>query len=69
MHPAPTSEIPAQLIALFAALMLVAQLLLAVQRMLLTSIRLFAIQSLFLAGSPRLWRIRTTRSTFMSSWR
>jgi hydrogenase-4 component E len=50
MHPAPTSEIPAQLIALFAALMLVAQLLLAVQRMLLTSIRLFAIQSLFLAG-------------------
>jgi hydrogenase-4 component E len=50
MHPAPASEIPAQLIALFAALMLVAQLLLAVQRMLLTSIRLFAIQSLFLAG-------------------
>ena len=50
MHPAPTSEIPAQLIALFAALMLVAQLLLAVQRMLLTSIRLYAIQSLFLAG-------------------
>ena len=50
MHTAPTSEIPAQLIALFAALMLVAQLLLAVQRMLLTSIRLYAIQSLFLAG-------------------
>jgi hydrogenase-4 component E len=50
MHPAPASEIPAQLIALFAALMLVAQLLLAVQRMLLTSIRLFAIQSLFLSG-------------------
>jgi hydrogenase-4 component E len=50
MHTPPASEIPAQLIALFAALMLVAQLLLAVQRMLLTSIRLFAIQSLFLAG-------------------
>jgi len=50
MHAALPSEIPAQLIALFAALMLVAQLLLAVQRMLLTSIRLFAIQSLFLAG-------------------
>ena len=39
-----------QLIALFAALMLVVQLLLVVQRMLLTSIRLFAIQSVFLAG-------------------
>ncbi len=50
MHPAPPFEIPAQLIALFAALMLVVQLLLAVQRMLLTSIRLFAIQSLFLAA-------------------
>lgn len=50
IHPAPASEVPAQLIALFAALMLVAQLLLAVQRMLLTSIRLYAIQSLFLAG-------------------
>jgi len=50
MHTPPASEIPAQLIALFAALMLVAQMLLAVQRMLLTSIRLFAIQSLFLAG-------------------
>ena len=47
--PVP-SEIPAQLIALFAALMLVVQLLLVVQRMLLTSIRLFAIQSVFLAG-------------------
>ena len=33
-----------------AALMLVGQLLMVVQRMLLTSIRLFAIQSLFLAG-------------------
>jgi hydrogenase-4 component E len=50
MHTIPTSETPAQLIALFAALMLVVQLLLAVQRMLLTSIRLFAIQSLLLTG-------------------
>jgi hydrogenase-4 component E len=43
-------DLASQLIALLAALMLVAQLLLAVQRMLLTSIRLFALQSLFLAG-------------------
>jgi hydrogenase-4 component E len=50
IQTSPTSEIAAQLIALFAALMLVVQLLLAVQRMLLASIRLFAIQSLFLAG-------------------
>jgi hydrogenase-4 component E len=47
---APSAEIGSQLITLFAALMLVLQLLLVVQRMLLTSIRLFAIQSLFLAG-------------------
>jgi len=47
--PAPT-EISSQFITLFAALMLVLQLLLVVQRMLLTSIRLFAIQSLLLAG-------------------
>jgi len=45
-----TPDLASQLIALLAALMLVTQLLLAVQRMLLTSIRLFAIQSLFLAG-------------------
>jgi hydrogenase-4 component E len=47
--PAP-AEISAQFITLFAAVMLVIQLLLVVQRMLLTSIRLFAIQSLLLAG-------------------
>ena len=45
-----STGIASQLIALFAALMLVVQLLLVVQRMLLTSIRLFAIQSVFLAG-------------------
>ena len=43
-------ELPAQWIALLAALMLVVQLLLAVQRMLITSIRLFALQSFFLAA-------------------
>jgi len=47
--PAPP-EIGPQLIALFAAGMLVVQLLLVVQRMLLTNIRLFALQSLLLAG-------------------
>jgi hydrogenase-4 component E len=50
MHTALSPDVAAQLIALLAALMLVVQLLLVVQRMLLTSIRLFAIQSLFLAG-------------------
>ena len=50
MNPAISSDIAAQLIAIFAVLMLVVQLLLVVQRMLLTSIRLFALQSLFLAG-------------------
>jgi len=50
MNTALPSEIASQLIALLAALMLVVQLLLVVQRMLLTSIRLFALQSLFLAG-------------------
>jgi len=47
--------------------MLVVQLLLVVQRMLLTSIRLFAIQSVFLAGIARSWRTRTARSTSTSS--
>jgi hydrogenase-4 component E len=42
-------EISAQLITLCAALMLVVQLLIVVQRMLLTNIRLFALQSLMLA--------------------
>jgi hydrogenase-4 component E len=50
MNPAFSPDVAAQLIALLAALMLVMQLLLVVQRMLLASIRLFAIQSLFLAG-------------------
>ncbi len=47
--PAATS-IGSQVITLMAALMLVVQLLMIAQRMLLTNIRLFAIQSLFLAG-------------------
>jgi hydrogenase-4 component E len=50
MNPFISSDLAARLIALFAVLMLVVQLLLVVQRMLLTSIRLFAIQSIFLAG-------------------
>jgi len=47
MNP-PSSEIGAQIITLCAALMLVLQLLLVVQSMLLTNIRLFALQSLLL---------------------
>src|SRR5213593_4752553 len=47
--PAPT-ELGSQLITLFAAGMLVFQLLLVVQRMLLSNIRLFALQSFLLAG-------------------
>src|SRR5512138_1602943 len=46
----PQTEIASQWITLCAAGMLVIQLLMVVQRMLLTSIRLFAIQSLMLAG-------------------
>ena len=49
MNP-PTSEIASQLITLLAALMLVTQLLLAVQQMLVTNIRIFALQSLLLAA-------------------
>ncbi|HEV2454344.1 MAG TPA: NADH-quinone oxidoreductase subunit K [Verrucomicrobiae bacterium] len=49
MNPA-SPEIGAQLITLMAALMLVMQLLLAVQPMLFTSVRLYAIQSFLLAG-------------------
>jgi len=48
MHALP-SELSSQWITLFAAGMLVIQLLMVVQRMLLTSIRLFAMQSLLLA--------------------
>ncbi len=49
MNPGP-SELASQWITLLAAGMLVLQLLLVVQRMLLTSIRLFALQSLLLAA-------------------
>src|SRR5213593_3691214 len=47
---APHSELASQWITLLAAGMLVAQMLLVVQRMLLTNIRLFAIQSVMLTG-------------------
>jgi len=50
MNPPAPLEIGSQAITLMAALMLVVQLLLIPQRMLLTSIRLFALQSLLLAG-------------------
>jgi hydrogenase-4 component E len=50
MTSPPSTEAGAQLITLFAALMLVLQLFLVVQRMLLTSIRIFALQSLMLAA-------------------
>jgi hydrogenase-4 component E len=50
MNPPSSTQVGAQLITLFAALMLVLQLLLVVQRMLLTSIRIFALQSLMLAA-------------------
>jgi hydrogenase-4 component E len=49
MNP-DTTEIASQIITLLAALMLVLQILLAVQPMLVTNIRLFAIQSLLLAA-------------------
>lgn len=47
---APSSEYASQWITLLAAGMLVLQLLMVVQRMLLTTIRLFALQSLLLAA-------------------
>ena len=50
MNPPPALDIGSQAITLMAALMLVVQLLMIAQRMLLTSIRLFAIQSLLLAA-------------------
>src|SRR3989441_10336726 len=46
----PTAETGSQLITLLASLMLVLQLLLVVQRMLITNIRIFALQSLLLAA-------------------
>jgi len=50
MNPQATSEIGSHLITLLASLMLVVQLLLVVQAMLITNVRLFALQSLLLAG-------------------
>jgi hydrogenase-4 component E len=50
MDASNSPQLGSQLITLMAALMLLVQLLMVVQRMLLTSIRLFAIQSVFLAG-------------------
>jgi hydrogenase-4 component E len=50
MNALPPIEIGSQLITFFAAGMLVFQLLLVVQRMLLTNIRLFALQSMLLAA-------------------
>ena len=49
MNP-PSSEFASQWITLLAAAMLVIQMLMVVQRMLLTNIRLFALQSLLLAA-------------------
>jgi hydrogenase-4 component E len=49
MNPV-ASEVGSRLITLLASLMLVLQLLLVVQRMLITNIRLFALQSLLLAA-------------------
>jgi hydrogenase-4 component E len=48
--PLPSVEAASRLITLLASLMLVFQLLLVVQRMLITNIRLFALQSLLLAA-------------------
>lgn len=48
MNPDTSTQAGSQIIMLFAALMLVLQLLLVVQKMLLTNIRLFALQSLML---------------------
>jgi hydrogenase-4 component E len=50
MNPPSATSIGSQIITLMAALMLVVQLLMIAQRMLLTNIRLFAIQSFFLAA-------------------
>ncbi|MGD0537854.1 MAG: hydrogenase [Verrucomicrobiota bacterium] len=50
MNPPAATDVGVQAITLMAALMLVVQLLMIAQRRLLTNIRLFAIQSLLLAG-------------------
>jgi hydrogenase-4 component E len=47
---APNTDLASQWVTLLAAGMLVIQLLMAVQRMILTSVRLFALQSLLLAA-------------------
>ena len=52
MNP-PLFETSSQLITLLASLMLVMQLLLAVQQMLVTNIRIFALQSLLLAATKQ----------------
>lgn len=49
MNP-PPPETSSQLITMFASLILVLQLLLAVQQMIITNVRLFALQSLLLAA-------------------
>jgi hydrogenase-4 component E len=50
MNSPASTDLSSQVITLMAALMLVVQLLMIAQRMLLTNIRLFAIQSLLLAA-------------------
>ena len=50
MNPPASTEIGSQLITLMAALMLVVQLFMIAHRMLLTNIRLFAVQSFLLAA-------------------
>lgn len=50
MNASHSIELGSQIITFMAALMLVVQLLMVVQRMLLTNIQLFALQSLLLAG-------------------
>ena len=50
MNPPASIETGSQWIMLFAAMMLVLQLLLVVQRMLLTNIRIYALQSFCLAA-------------------
>src|ERR1039457_4370853 len=50
MNSTASTDLSSQVITLMAALMLVVQLLMIAQRMLLTNIRLFAIQSLLLAA-------------------
>jgi len=65
MNP-PTAETGSQLITLLASLMLVLQLLLAVQRMLVTNIRIFALQSLLLAAIAGVVHDAARRGTIAS---